>query len=307
MKTAVAAVVAAVAVLAVMGCTGSVFAEAVTESESTEAKESAYVLTIPDEVKDLVTVQTDGFDDTTIISVAETASIEAEKALGEENNAAGWIFSISTVTGDELKGMRTGDMSGSEVFAKDEEGNFFLYNHPTDVTFVREQYDDIDDDMKQFSMICEWAGAKARESFLKENEGLTPVSFGNTDLDMHLARVAFQEDANYVISTTQFGPLTPDADSAPEALEKLLDGSHFRYADVEEAPDGEYVVLLFEDENVRFDFFSAEKNLVREVITVDGEEYGSFFEASFEDENTTAADIMQAWYDAVAQEQGLTE
>ena len=91
-------------------------------------------------------------------------------------------------------------------------------------------------------------------------------------------------------------------------VSRLMKGVKYQYAeDGVEAPDGEYVVLNFPDDNVRFDFFSAPdgKNLIREVNT--DAEMELFFEAQFEDGTSTAYDIMQEWYDALAQANGMTE
>ena len=52
-----------------------------------------------------------------------------------------------------------------------------------------------------------------------------------------------------------------------------------------------------DDQNdpVRFDFFSADKTLVREVLL---DEYVTFYRVSAADVSST--DIMQEWYDALA-------
>ena len=52
---------------------------------------------IPDEISELVTVRTDGLEEGELVSVYETASLEAAQALGEDNDGAGWIFTISTI------------------------------------------------------------------------------------------------------------------------------------------------------------------------------------------------------------------
>ena len=63
-----------------------------------------------------------------------------------------------------------------------------------------------------------------------------------------------------------------------------------------EQPDGEYIVMAFDDENVRFDFFLGEglENYIREVKTTDdGEEVETLYRAIFEDPEESATGIMR--------------
>ena len=75
---------------------------------------------IPEEISDLVTVETEGLDENELVSVYETASIEAAEAMGKDYDGAGWIFSIVTVPKDRLKEMRCEDMFGLNIFAEDD-------------------------------------------------------------------------------------------------------------------------------------------------------------------------------------------
>ena len=101
-------------------------------------------LTVPEEYKDELIVKTG--EETGIegglFSYYEKASVEAEKALagedGEAYDGAGWLFAIGTVSAEKLHEMLCGDMSGAEVFAEDEDGNYYIFYHPTDVRIVRE-------------------------------------------------------------------------------------------------------------------------------------------------------------------------
>ncbi|MBQ9279442.1 MAG: hypothetical protein IJ215_00085, partial [Clostridia bacterium] len=89
-----------------------------------------YIINIPEEYQNLLTIQTSDFHDeegvTTIISVSETASIEAVKSMEEDFEGAGWIFSISKISENVLNEILKYDMSGMNVFAKDEDGNYFM-------------------------------------------------------------------------------------------------------------------------------------------------------------------------------------
>ena len=99
------------------------------------------------------------------------------------------------------------------------------------------------------------------------------VAYGNSLPEMYLYRTVYDDNANYTISTTEHGPMEPnDVDPMPY-VEKLTTGVSCEYTD-DKAPDGEYVVLAFPDEEIRFDFFLAEggENYVRYVSNTGDEE-----------------------------------
>lgn len=269
------------------------------------------VFEIPEEYADLVTVETQELDDDEFIRVSETASIEAAKANGSGNPGPGWLFTISRVSEDELKEMRCYVMEGREVFAKkdveDGEDYYLIYNHPTDVRFVREQYDDIDEDMKQWGTLCEWASGDVRNAILRDNPGLEPKTYGNTNLDIYLARAAFMKDAKFEIRSLEFGTLDPKTCKEDDFIEDLTDDDvKYELVGDGEGPAGEYVVLAFVDDGVRFDFFPMgdDPNIIREVRKVGDEEISTIYRAVFkpdDDEKKTAGGIMQAWAQAIAQ------
>ncbi len=271
---------------------------------------------IPAEYKDLVTVETEGLNDDTLISVSETASIEAAKALGQDHEGAGWLFDISKVSEDELEQLRCGGMEGMEVFAKWDEGDdyYLIYNHPTDVRFVREQYENIDEDEKEWQMLNEWAFNDVRDSILKNNSILEPKTYGNTELDYYLARAAFQKDTKFEIRSLDLETLDPKTLQEDDFIEDLTD-SDVSYEMVNEdvAIDGEYIVMAFEENGdkdaVRFDFFPLSKgneNYIREVRKVGDEEVTTIYKATFKDQDDddddvkTAGGIMLAWAEAIA-------
>lgn len=260
-------------------------------------------LSIPEEYDGLVTVDTGR--DGVLFSVAEKASIAAAKAQGEDYDGAGWLFSVARVSEETLREELCYDMSGAEAFAKDAEGRHYMYYYPTDVRFVRERYEGIDEDMRQWSALTEWAESAA-ERFLADNPGLTAERYGNTSLDMYFARIAYLDEVNYVISMTDYGPLAPDGVDAAPYVERLMRGVTFELAEGVEAPDGEYVVLMFPDDGVRFDFFLMDsgENYVREVWN---EEYEQLYKASYADGTTSASEIMNEWYDALVKANHLGE
>lgn len=250
----------------------------------------------------LVIQKPEGRDDGTFLTVSEKASIDAASDDDGSNEGAGWLFSLAKISEETLRQLLCQDMSGMEVFAYDTDGNYYTYNHPTDVRYMRESVEQMTADQDKWSALCEWAGS-VPERVVLQNPGLTPVKRTNTNLDIILARIAYAGDVKYTISTTAHGPMEPaDVDPAPY-LNRLVNGVTFQYAYDEEEPDGEYVVLDLPGEGVRYDFFLAEgkENYVREVH---GEDYSILYKAVFEDGNSKASTIMNEWYEALVKKSG---
>lgn len=271
--------------------------EAAAEEETIKYTNKDMVLSVPAKYNDLLIVDVPENDENGILfKVYEKASVEAAKAQGDDVDGPGWLFDIGTENEETVHEKFCGDMSGEDVFAQKEDGTYFVMYHPTDVRFVREQYDDIDEDMEQWSELNEWA-ATVPGTFVEENAGLTLEKHSNTSLDINFARVKYDNFVNYTLASLEHGVWGPaDVDPAPH-LEKL-DGITFEYADGVEAPDGEYVVFSIPEDNVRYDFFFAQdgQNYVREVIEVDGESYENLYKANVPEGSPTMNEIMNEWY-----------
>ncbi|MBR4579331.1 MAG: hypothetical protein IKO22_06960 [Oscillospiraceae bacterium] len=213
-------------------------------------------VSIPEEYADELIVKT-GEDDL-LVSVYEKASVEAAAAEGmEDAESAGWLFSIGKVTAEELHAMLCQDMSGREVIAKDVEGNFYICYHPTDVQLVREDGGYTEEVLAHWGELNEWA-ASARTAFVNNNDGLLPVTYDNSDPAMALSRAAWEDGASYEIRTLEYaqhGSLAPAGVDAAPYVERLIRNAKYEYVDTEEAPDGEYIVLAFPEEDLRYDFF----------------------------------------------------
>ena len=256
-------------------------------------------LLIPLEYNDLLLIETPQNDPNGVLfSVSEKASIEAAKAQGNEYDGIGWLFSIGALTEEAFHEAICYDMSGADVFAKDADGQYYMYCHPTDVRLVREEYSD-QESIQQWMTLSEWA-ATAPDTFLAENPGLTAEKCGNTALDMYLARVAYMDGVNYTVSATEYGPMDGSGFDASSYAEHLTNGVTFEPADDSEAPDGEYIVLSFPDDDIRFDFFWAEgkEHYIRQVWSGDNE---MLYRAVFEngDHASDTSNIMSAWYNAL--------
>ena len=266
------------------------------------AENDGYRLNVPKNISELLQIATpEQAEDGTLFSVSEQASIDAAKAKGyEEDSGMGWLFSILRVSEEEAHRRLCGDMSGAQIFATDAEKNYYLFCTPTDVRYDRETIEQMVADQDQWTALNEWAWT-VPESFASDN-GLTPVRYGNTLVDIYLNRAAYMDGVNYTLSTTAFGPLTPvESVDAKAYLGKLLDGLKVEYVETE-APSGEYVVLDFPDDGERFDFFGADGSLVRRVM--DGVP-GELYRLTCADGETNAHDLMEEWYFALAAAHGL--
>ena len=116
-------------------------------------------------------------EDGIIITVSERASREAAEAMGQDpsETGAGELFSIGRVSEDEAQRLRSEDLGFAEVFARDENGKYYVFYHPTDVRYVRETAEQMAADQEQWTALTEWAWENVREDILKYSEGLTPV------------------------------------------------------------------------------------------------------------------------------------
>ena len=285
-------ITAALAVAATMALSFGAMA-----SEDTKVEAGGLVFEIPAQYKDLVTIETEGLEAGELIRVSETASMEAAKAMGEEENGAGWLFSISGIQENELGKLRCSDMSGREVFAEDEDV-YYMFNHPTDVRLLRETNEEMDEAMDQWTALNEWANGEARDAVLADNPRLEKEICSNTELDMYLARARY-DGLKYKIRSLEIGEMDPTVFGEDDFLDEMTEDVSFEeVTDLSDAeqPDGEYIVMAFDDENVRFDFFLGEglENYIREVKTTDdGEEVETLYRAIFEDPEESATGIMR--------------
>ena len=251
----------------------------------------AYRLTLPEEYAELLLTQTEGLENGMLFSVSEKASVEAgEKNHPGEDWGAGWLFSIGAMTETELNQALCYDMSGREVFAQDGNGTYYLIYHPTDVRIEREG-DITDADMEQWSTLNNWAFEQVPAAFIAENAGLSAAGRGNSELEIYLNRAAWLEGETFTLTTLDYGTATPDAASAAAHLPGLLDGLTVEWQDGE-APDGEYLVMTFPEEDVRIDFFKGNHDVVR-IVT--GGSYETLYHCTYAS-GESIYERMDAWY-----------
>ena len=282
---------------------------ATADEEAKVYENRGYKLSVPGELADKITVDTpDLNDDGIVFDVYETKSVEAAEAKGNGNQGYGWLFAITEREEESARKMMIDAFGGQKPIAVNADGVYLIYNNPTDVRYERATVEDMEKDQAEWSAACEWAATVAK-TFAQEN-GLTGISFNNTLVESALAKAAFDKDANYTVSTTEHGPLAPNGVDPLPFYEKMTKGA--LYEDIEvaenEVPDGEYVVLTFPDDQVRYDFFFAEgsENLIRTVQGPEGEEQYTFFtKVTFEDGTSKASEIMHEWYNAIAEANGI--
>ncbi len=273
--------------------------------EFTMYTNQGYTLSIPNEYYGLLLIDTTVTEGrgSMFFSVREKASVEAVKKMwpDDETMGGGFLFGIGRLNENDFKLALCGDMSGSEVFAKDNNENYYMYYHPTDVQLIREgNYTDAD--WEQWAQLGQWA-AGIKDTFIKENKGLTPYTRTNTDLDIYLHRLAYLPDEHEFTLTRpgQDKPLVPSAELSAPWLEQLINGT-FNHVDQGTAPDCEYISLSLPDAQVRFDFFLADNgdaNYVRQIWS-DGME--ALYLATYKD-NTLAGQTVLDWYTTALQTQ----
>lgn len=98
-----------------------------------------------------------------------------------------------------------------------------------------------------------------------------------TEEEFHalLSRIVDPENpVVYTFATLEYGTLSPTKDYDPSWMVKVLGLASLTPALPDETPDGEYVVLNFPEEGIRYDFFFAdkEKNYARQVNADNTEE-----------------------------------
>ncbi|MBR4720575.1 MAG: S-layer homology domain-containing protein, partial [Clostridia bacterium] len=96
-------------------------------------------------------------EDELAVIVSENASKEASEALGEDTEGQGELFRIIRVSEDRLHELLCGDMSGMNVFAMDKKDRYYIICYPTDVRYVRETTDKMNEDIEAWTEVNEWA------------------------------------------------------------------------------------------------------------------------------------------------------
>ena len=226
--------------LCLCSCSLSTPSQADTTTRFTSA---GFTLSIPNEYVDLLIVDTtiSNGRDGTFFSVREKASVEAVKELWPGDEGGGFLFGIGRVNEDVFHEMMMWGMTGADVFARDGEGNYYIYYHPTDVQLVRVEYTEAD--WEQWTDLCEWA-ADADLTFLLENHSLRPYERTYSDVDCFLHFVTYGEGSIQLTKKRGDAVYTPDLSESMPYLEQLLDDVLFHTVQGGDFdPTGDYITL----------------------------------------------------------------
>ena len=111
-----------------------------------------------------------------ILTVSEMASVQAGENQGvDPDNGIGELFTISRVSEETARSIVSLDLGGEYVFAKDENGMYYVISYPTDVRFYRETNEEMNADMAQWSALVQWAST-ITEDILAYSPELIPVT-----------------------------------------------------------------------------------------------------------------------------------
>lgn len=264
------------------------------ESQGRSYERQGLKLRIPEAYDELLLIGTGPDQEGIFFDVSEKASVEAAQREGENVVGAGWIFSLARVTEDELHRKLCEVMTGAELIAKDAEGGYYLYCHPTDVRYVRESQEAMKRDQEQWLKLNAWGWDYAHGDFIKDNN-LTPVTADNSNIGIHLARFIYGPAEAYTLCKNEEVPVLADAGFSPlPYVEKLLYGATYRGTAGMQLRKFKYYTLVLPREGVQLDFFTGK----------DGESYvqemhegktNYQYRVTFEDQDMKAYDVMAKW------------
>ncbi len=264
---------------------------------TTKFTSEGFTLSIPNEYVDLLIVDTTVSDarDGTFFSVHEKASVEAAKKLwpDDETVGGGFLFGIGRVDEAVFHDMMIWGMNGADVFARDEEGNYYIYYHPTDVQLIRVEYTEAD--WEQWGNLCKWADIEP--VFMEENPRLIPYERTYSDVDCYLHLVTYGEGSIQLTKKRGDVVYTPDLSASMPYLEQLLDDVLFHSAtQIDDLNlEGDYITL---DASAMyrygsFDFFVDEGQ--QQYIRLYQGNGTSYFVASKNGEFFPAGQVMADW------------
>lgn len=238
-------------------------------------------------------------EDGTFFVVYEKASRDAARKKGEDVEGVGWLFSLGMVSEARLHEILCGDMSGAELFAEDGRGNYYIYYHPTDVRYYREDSWRMEKDQAKWSELNTWAWSEVRKSFVELNQGVSRLVADNSDVGVCLARIMYRPGTEYTITKNGQTVASRNNFSAVPYAARLLYGASYEMLRKKSFPKEGYVSLNLPQEGCRFDFFTdaAGKTFVREVRKGSKE---VVYQAVFDDEGLRPEKILSGWQQALA-------
>lgn len=215
-----------VLVLALCACTPT---QPVETDTTTKFTSEGFTLSVPNEYTDLLIVDTTAYEGNrnTFLSVHEKASVEAVKEMrpSDDTMSGGFLFGIGRVDEAAFHEMMIWGMTGADVFARDKDGNYYIYYHPTDVQLIRVG-DYTDADWEQWGDLCEWA-AQMKPVFIEDNPGLSAYERTYSDIDCALHYIAYGDGSARLTKKGGDAVYAPERTDSMPYLEQLLDDVMF--------------------------------------------------------------------------------
>lgn len=272
---------------------------------TTKFENESFTLSIPNEYVDLLIVTTSEteWNRSNLFHVSEKASVEAAKELwpGDETVGGGFLFGIGRVNETQFNEMMAWGMNGADVFARDEDGNYYIYYHPTDVQLIRTG-DYTDADWEQWGELCQWA-SQMKQVFIADNSGLTSYQRTYKDLDCALVHIAFWKEEYKLLEKDGDCVYTPGYPKALPYVEQLLDDVlYFDLLTTEDLnTDGHYIRLSVPGTfpHTSFDFFTDEgqQHIIRQNFD---NTLPVYYVASRDGDFFPAGKVVAAWLDSLA-------
>ncbi len=283
------------------GCEAAVKAAAETVQQvqgDCSYEHDGYRLRMPQEFDKLLLTETKFQEGNRLFSASEKASIAAAQKEYADYSGAGWLFAISKVSEAELQQMLCEDMSGRTLFARDDKGSYYIFEHPTDVRYMRETSAAMQRDQEQWSHLCAWAWSSVRKDFIEDNPGLSSMTADNSNIGIYLANVSYRPDMKYSLGKKDGAALPGEGVRALPFGEKLIYGNTYEMVKGNMHPRGDYVKLSLPKENTELYFFRRKGETY--VLEKRKGLHNKLYKAIPVEEHAEAMTVMQEWYDAVA-------
>lgn len=298
-------VLALVLVLSLCACTPTTPVEG---DSTTKFTNNGFTLSVPNEYVDLLIVDTteNEWNRSNLFHVREKASVEAAKELWPDDptTGGGFLFGIGRVNETEFNEMMAWGMTGADVFARDKDGNYYIYYHPTDVQLIRTG-DYTDADWEQWTELCEWSN-NMEITFLLDNPGLTDYIRTYSDVDCALVHIAFWKEEYKLLEKDGDCVYTPGYPKALPYVEQLLDDVLFHSAiDIREEfnPEGHCIRLSVPGTlpHTSFDFFTDEgqQHIIRQNRS-DIDIEPTYYVASRDGDLFPAGKVVVEWLDSLS-------
>lgn len=231
-----------------------------------------------------------------LFSVAELASIEAAKKESMEYEGAGWLFAIGRVSAQELHEMLCEDMTGRNLFAQDDAGNYYIFYHPTDVRYMRETPAVMQRDQEIWSQLCFWAWNDVPKHFIADNK-LLSITADNSSIGIYLARIIYKTGTTYTLAIKGRQAYTGNMEQTEPFVNMLLYGNSYEIVQEKKSPRGEYIILKLPKENVSLICFQSEGSTY--ILEKRPGLADNLYKSIPIEEHAESLSVMQDWYAAL--------